>query len=262
MQKIIVLTGGSSGLGQALLQEWEQQGHIVIHLSRTNPQQTKHFVPCDVTKLDQIQQAFAMIQAQYGKIDILVNNAGYGISGAMELIEPQKMENVFQVNVFGQYAITQQALPLMQKGGKIVNIASVCAIFPLCFRGIYCASKSAQAMMSLSLRMELNPDIDVVTICPADIKTNFTKHRVKEMKTNERYGNRIEKAMMTVDAKEDKRMPVSKAVAKIDKIVKKKKTKPLYIIGTKMKVLAFLMRFFPLGFLLYWTEKLYGGHTK
>ncbi len=259
--KIVVISGASSGLGLAMANDWKAKGHIVVDLSRSGERHDGiDHVDCDVTSNQTVSKAYNYIKDQYGRIDVLVNNAGYGLSGAMELITEDRMQSIFDVNVSGVYRLSRRLMSLMNKGSKIINIASVCAIFPLCYRGLYCSTKSAVAMMSLSWRMELKGDIDIVTICPADIKTNFTKNREKNLVTSDRYGHRIEKAMHKIDRNDDHRMPASKVARKINKIACKKTTKPLYIIGWKMKLLAFAMRFFPLSWLMYWTEKIYGGH--
>lgn len=259
-EKIIVITGASSGLGAALYKKWEELGHTVICLSRTNPNKIAHFIKCDVTKEEQIESAFTKIKDTYGHVDIVVSNAGYGLSGATELLSYEEVKGIFDVNTLGDWLVTKYALPLMGKGSRIVHISSVCALFPLCYRATYCASKSAQLSMALSQRMELKGQVDVTTICPADIKTNFTSNRVKDISTSMRYEDRVELAMHKIDKNEDKRMDVDKVAHKIVKIALKKKTKPYYIIGFKMKVLHFVMRWLPMSVLLHFTEKFYGGH--
>lgn len=259
-KKIIVITGASSGLGKALHDYFENEGHTVIHLSRTNPYKSKHYYMCDVSSEEQVCLAFQNIQEQFGKIDLLISNAGYGISGAMELLTTDQVRGIFEVNTIGDYLVTKYALPLMDKGSRIVHISSVCALFPLCYRGVYCGTKSAQLSMALSQRMELKGQVDVTTICPADIKTEFTKNRVKNIDTSSRYDTRVRKAMEKVDNRQHKRMRVEYVTHKISKIAFKKKTKPYYIIGWKMKVLHFVMRWLPMSVLLHFTEKFYGGH--
>ena len=107
--------------------------------------------------------------------------------------------------------------------------------------------------------MELSAlGIDVVAICPGDIKTNFTKNRVKDFKTNDRYGDRLEKATLKSDSRENKRIPCWVCAKKIFKCINRCKTKPFYIIGGKYKLLYFLTRITPKSWLLKMTNKLYG----
>ena len=116
-------------------------------------------------------------------------------------------------------------------------------------------------MLSLSLSMECAPlGIKVISICPGDIKTNFTKNRVKIFDTDSRYGDRIENAARNIDSREDKRMSVDVVSRKIYRISRKATPKPYYIIGFKYKMLHFAMRFLPSSALLHFTEKYFGGH--
>jgi short-subunit dehydrogenase len=108
--------------------------------------------------------------------------------------------------------------------------------------------------------MELAPlGIDVVAICPGDIKTNFTANRVKDFTTNERYGNRLKTATEKSDGRENKRIPQEVCALKTYKKITKKRCKPFYIIGKKYKFLNFLTRITPKSWLLKITAKLYGG---
>ena len=209
--------------------------------------------------LKEIQKAFALVSEKFGEVDILVNNAGYGVSGATELVSESECRKIFDVNFFGSLFCMQEALPMMKSGSKIVNISSACAIFALPFRTLYCASKAATSMLSHSIRLELkNSGIEVFAICPGDIKTNFTKNRVKNFQTNIRYGDRIEKATNKIDSREDKRMTLDFASSKIFKIIMKKKHKAQYIIGGKYKALYFAQKIFPINLVLNATNKLMG----
>jgi short-subunit dehydrogenase len=109
--------------------------------------------------------------------------------------------------------------------------------------------------------MELkNFGINVCVVCPGDVKTNFTKNRIKNYDTNEKYGNHIEKASSDLDSKEHKRMSPKIVAKEIFKASNKSKTKPLVIVGTKYKVLYVLQRFFPVNLILKLIEKFFGGY--
>ena len=151
----------------------------------------------------------------------------------------------------------------MEKGAKILNISSVCGLFALPFRGLYCASKSAVNMISYTMAMEcMDGGIEVCSICPGDTKTNFTKNRVKVFKTNDRYKDRIETAANHIDSKEDSRMSAENVAAKICKVANKKRLKPMVIIGTKYKFLYFASKILPLKWLNGATGKMFGGYKK
>ena len=254
----IVITGTSSGIGKTLAENFRAEGHNVIGLSRHT--ENVEDIICDVSNISSIENAFQEISKRFESIDLLINNAGFGISGATELISNEDAHKIFETNFFGVLNCSRYALPLMKSGARIVNISSVCAMFPLPFRALYSASKASVNLLSSSMRMELAPaGIDITCICPGDTKTNFTKNREKNFETNERYENRIENATKKIDKNNDKRMSVKKVSKKIEKICLKRKTKPIYIIGAKYKFLNFLTKIFPYSLLVKATGKLYGG---
>ncbi len=262
MSKVVVITGSSSGIGKNLKKMFEENGDIVIGLSRSESQSPTSF-PCDLTDAEQIKTAFDFIGEKYGHVDILVNNAGFGISGATELVSENQIKNIFDVNFFGALTCARLCLPLMDKNSKIINISSACALFPLPFRTLYCSSKSALNMLSQSWDLELRPfGIRVVSICPGDIKTNFTKNREKSFETNKRYDNRIKNATSYVDNRENKRMSIDAAVTKIFKICNKRNPKPMYIIGAKYKLFYFGQKILPIRIFNGLIGKIFDGKKK
>jgi len=259
----IVITGGTSGIGKACKDFFEKKGDNVIIIARKNPENLKNFYPCDVSNQLEVEETFKQIGKKYLHIDVLVNNAGYGISGAVELVPYDEIKNLFDVNLMGVINCYKEAIKYMKKGASIINVSSACALFPLPFRGLYCASKSAVNMLSFSLKMECEPfGVNVCSVCPGDVKTNFTKNRVKHFETNERYKERIKNATEKIDGRENKRMSADKVAKVIYNVSKKKKTRPYVIVGAKYKLLNFVMRFLPEGLLLKFTNKLFGGFEK
>ena len=259
MNKIVVITGATSGIGKKLKELFLNYNDIVFSISRSE-EITKNSYPCDISDINQIKNAFEYIKSIYGHIDILINNAGYGISGATELITDENTRKIFDVNFFGALNCIRSALPLMNNKSKIFNIASACAIFPLPYRSLYCATKSALDILSQSMALELNPyGIYVVSICPGDIKTNFSPNRVKNFQTNERYLNRIENATNHIDKRENKRMSVDYAGKKIYKICTKKHPKQRYIIGFKYKMFYIAQKLIPLRIFNKILAKIFDG---
>ena len=250
----ILITGASGGLGLALKERFEADGHTVINLSRSA--EGEHAYKCDVAKKEEIQTAVNDIKEKYGQIDILINNAGIALAGVTELLPDEEVKKIFDVNVLGVLSTTQCVLPLMKQGGKIINISSPCGDFALPFRSLYCVTKSAVSMLSYCLRLELeNAKIQVSAVCPGNIFTNLSKNRIKLMETNERYGDAIEKATEKINKEANKRMTLEYASKKIYKIIGKKKLKPQYIVGNKYKMLYFINRFVPKSLMLSATNK-------
>ena len=260
MNKVVVITGAESGIGKQVANFFRNNGNIVYSLDLEFKKQENYY-KCDVSNENDVKNAIEDIGLKHRKIDVVINCAGYGVSGALELIDTKKMENIFDVNTKGIFLINKYAIKFMGKGSTIINIASACALFPLPYRGLYCASKSAVNMLSHCYQMELKPlGINVCSVCPGDTKTNFTKNRVKVFDTNERYKNRIANAAYSIDKNEHKRMSAEKVAKKIFKIASKKKTKPMIIISNKMRFLYFIYKLVPLSLFLKFTEKFFGGH--
>lgn len=256
--KTVLITGTSSGLGRELAVLFERGGDTVIRMSRTNPDDGKNFYECDLTDAASIERACEAVKEDFGKIDILINNAGAGLSGATELLPMDKVENTVKLDYLGTLNLTQRILPAIPCGGKIVNISSACALFPLPYRSVYCSAKAALNMMSFGLRMELGRSgISSVSVCPGDVKTGFTKNRVKSHATNERYGDRPLKAAEKIDSRENKRMRADKTARKIYKIALKKK-KAMYIIGGKYKLFRFFERILPTNLFIKIIGKYFG----
>lgn len=262
MNKVVVITGGSSGIGKATCELFTKNGDIVYILARSVETSGNNY-KCDVSCEEDVKFAIEDIAKKHGKIDILVNNAGYGISGALELTSTEQMERIFDVNTKGIFLTCKYAIKYMEKGSSIINISSTCALFPVPFRSLYCASKSATNMLSLGYAMELKESkIKVCTICPGETKSEFTKNRVKNFATNERYGNRIANASYSIDKKDDKRMPAIKVAKVIFKMANKRKPKAMKIVSGKMKFLYFAYKLLPMSIWIKLTNKMFGGYKE
>lgn len=259
MDKIIVITGGTSGIGLELKKNYKADGDKVITISTRTLEDPMHY-SASVADEKKMNEVIDSIIKKYGRIDTLVVNAGFGMSGITELLPTNDIHNLTEVNYYGTLYPIRAAVKHMKPGSRIVTVASAMALFPVPFRAIYGSVKSAVLTLSFALRMELKPlGIDVVAFCPGDIKTNFTSNRIKDFKTDERYGTRLETATLKSDSREDKRIPADKCARKMYKLSTRKRTKPFYIIGGKYKMLYFLTKITPKSWLLAITNKLYGG---
>ncbi len=156
--KIVVITGASSGIGAAIAQLANSFGAKVYGLckSKTNDAlENVVYLSCDVRNKEQVNSAISEIINKEKSIDILINNAGLGISGAVENATNQDVNLIVDTNLLGVVNVTQAVLPYMRvnKNGKIINISSVAAIFPIPFQGFYSSTKAAVLLLSESLRM-------------------------------------------------------------------------------------------------------------
>lgn len=183
MSKVVLITGGSSGLGKAMAEHLSQLGYRVFATGR-NPKQevsrSYELIPMDVTKLETIRTAVDHIMQQCGRLDVLINNAGVGITGPVEETSLDAVRNTFETNYFGALAVMQHVLPIMRKqsDGFIINITSIAGYMGLPFRAAYSASKSSLELTTEALRMELvGSGIKVVNVAPGDFATNIAAGR-------------------------------------------------------------------------------------
>ena len=180
--KVILLTGASSGIGYDTAVALAQQGHKVYaaarRVDRMEPLRQYGIVPLkmDVTDEASMQEGVKTLLDAEGRIDVLINNAGYGYFGAVENVPMDDARNQLEVNVFGLARLCQLVLPTMraQHSGRIINTASVAGRAVFYYGGWYHVSKYAVESLSDAMRMELKPfGIDVVIIEPGAIKTNW-----------------------------------------------------------------------------------------
>ena len=255
--KVAVISGATSGIGRALAEKFKADGYVVCNLARSCDGEGDNY-KCDVTDEAQVNAVVDNIAEKYGHIDILINNAGVGISGATELLPIADIKRVIDVSYYGALYLTRACLKHMTSGARIIFMSSISALTVTPFHSVYCSAKAAEQMLGLSLRMELShTGIEVVCICPGEIKTGFSSNRLADVTTNERYGDRPAAALRHVAEKESKRMPVDKAAKKIYALCLRGK-KPIYIIGGKYKFFNFARKVLPTGAFLKCT----GGAVK
>ncbi len=182
MQRVVLITGCSSGIGRALAAAFNQQGDTVIATAR-RPETLQALAEagCETEALDvnsdaSMQALLDSIGSRHQHIDVLINNAGISAMGPMAEIPADKLRGQFETNVIAPVLLTQKLLPLLRKSsqGVIINIGSVSGILTTPFAGAYCASKAALHCISDAMRMELAPfGIRVVTVQPGGIQSNF-----------------------------------------------------------------------------------------
>ena len=159
--KVVLLTGGSSGIGQCTAQSLVKAGCRVYELSRRDSSQPGiTHLACDVTREDQVQAAVKTVLDREGRIDVVVNNAGFGISGAVEFTKTEDAQRLLDVNFFGMVRVNRAVLPHMRKagGGRIVNLSSVAAVAPIPFQTYYSASKAAVNAYTMALTAALEAE--------------------------------------------------------------------------------------------------------
>lgn len=181
-QKVILITGASSGIGYDAASMLAKQGHKVYGAARRMDKMLalKELgitpIQMDVTDDASMIAGVNTVLKAEGRIDVLVNNAGYGYFGAVENVTMEEARKQLEVNVFGLGKLTQLVIPHMRRqgSGRIVNTASIAGKLAIYFGGWYHVSKFAVEGFSDALRMEMKPfGIDVVIIEPGAIKTDW-----------------------------------------------------------------------------------------
>lgn len=189
MKKVIIITGGSEGLGKAIAQVLSRENKIII-LARTKVKLQKtakelgcDYLVCDIAMSNQIEKAVKIILKKYKKIDVLINNAGLWITGELERNGVDQIQRLIEVNTLGTILFSRAVVPVMkkQKQGLIINIISDAGLRPKAERSVYNASKYAVAGFTKSLEMELGKyGIAVTGVYPSKIKTKiFEKAGIK-----------------------------------------------------------------------------------
>jgi short-subunit dehydrogenase len=199
--RIVIVTGASSGIGEATAREFAKQGAKIVLAARRvdrleslageiaamNTGAEALVVQADLSKLEDIQSVIAKTIEKFSRIDVLVNNAGFGRLDWLENLDPIKdIQSQFDVNVLGVIQTTRQALPVMikQRSGHVINMCSMAGLVATPTYTIYAACKHAVHGFSEALRREVKPwGIDVSMIYPGGVTTEFAAHAGIKRKT-------------------------------------------------------------------------------
>jgi short-subunit dehydrogenase len=198
--RVVVVTGASMGIGEAIAKVFVDAGASAVLLSRDarrteaarqrvgNTGRTLALA-CDVRHREEIDRALALTLRHFHRVDVWVNNAGVGIRDSVADMQPSVTRELFETNFFGAIACLQAVAPAMREtgGGTIINLSSVAGHIPVPFMALYSASKSAMNALGKGARLELKRDhINVLTVCPGYVRTDFGKHVVADRQGNVR----------------------------------------------------------------------------
>jgi len=183
MQKVAVVTGVSSGIGQAAAQLLSHLGYRTFGTVRNGSPSPPNIeqVHIEVRDSDSVAAGVASILERAGRIDLLVNNAGASIIGAGEETSAEEARELFETNLFGLMRMTQAVLPAMraQRSGRIINIASVLGFMPAPYLSAYAATKHAVEGYSESLDHEVRRfGVRVLVVEPGFTRTNISRENM------------------------------------------------------------------------------------
>ena len=249
MSKVVLITGGSSGIGKAVGKFLLEKGFTIYGTSRNPDRIANSLFPLltlDVRNADSIQKAVAEIIEKSGSIDVVINNAGVGITGPIEETPIEEIKNNFETNLFGPIEVMKAVLPTMrdQKSGLILNITSIAGYMGLPYRGVYSSSKAALEIISESISMEVKSfGIDVVNVAPGDFATNIASGRyhapiIKGSAYETAYGNTLQQMDEHVNSGSN---PNQMAFA-IYQIINEKNPKGHYKIGDFMQRFSIVLK--------------------
>ncbi|CDF78818.1 short chain dehydrogenase/reductase SDR [Formosa agariphila KMM 3901] len=225
MSKVVLITGGSSGIGKSIGEFLTEKGFKVYGTSRSPERYTSSKFPIlklDVKVVSTISDCVQSLLEQEDRIDVLINNAGVGITGPLEEIPLEEMKSHFDTNFFGPLEVIKAVLPQMRKqhSGLIINVTSIAGYMGLPYRGIYSASKGALELVTEAYRMELKSfNIQMTNVAPGDFATNIASGRF-HAPVNENspyktaYGNTLKLMDSHVDSGKDPKI-MAEAIFKI-----------------------------------------------
>ena len=249
MGKVVLITGGSSGIGKSIGDFLQQNGYVVYGTSR-NPDRVLNsifpLVPLDVRKSDSIRKAIDKVISITGRLDIVINNAGVGITGPLEEIPTDELKNNFETNLFGPIEVMKAVLPQMrkQKSGLIINVTSIAGYMGLPYRSVYSASKGALELITEAVRMEVKPfNIKITNIAPGDFATNIASSRyhapiIKGSPYEDSYSSILRMMDEHVDGGSD---PIEMAEA-VYKIIENSEPKIHYKVGAFMQKFSIVLK--------------------
>ena len=252
--KVALVTGGSSGIGEATARALAAAGFTVYaaarRVERMQPLTEVGIRPfaMDVTDDASIQAGVATIIDEQGRIDVLVNNAGYGSYGALEDVPMDEARAQMEVNVFGAARLTQLVLPHMrgQRSGTIVNVTSMGGKIYTPLGAWYHATKFALEAISDCLRMEVKPfGINVVVLEPGGIRTEWpgiAAEKVRAVSSTGPYapqGNAVARSLVS-ESTQRRSSPPELIAKTIVKAVTTRRPKTRYAVGYGAKPIIFM----------------------
>ena len=191
--KVVVVTGASMGIGEAIAKIFSGGGASVVLLSRDAERaeaargrighsERTLGLACDVRNREEIDRVVGLTLHHFQHIDIWINNAGHGILDSIANVDMAAARDTFETNFFGAVEAMQAVIPVMkqQGSGTIINVSSVAGHLPLPFHAVYSATKFAMNAIGKAARIELKSfGVNVMTVCPGYVRTDFSVNAIK-----------------------------------------------------------------------------------
>ncbi|UII79291.1 SDR family oxidoreductase [Flagellimonas sp. CMM7] len=249
-RKVVLITGGSSGIGKSIGTYLTSKGFKVYGTTR-NPKKYPDFDAFELLQLDvrlpeSIQKTVSEIIFKEGKLDVLVNNAGVGITGPIEETPHEEILNVFDINFHGPVHVMKAVLPQMRKqgGGKVINITSIAGYMGLPYRGYYSAAKGALGILTEALNMEVKDfGISISNLAPGDFATNIAAGRYHAPVTEDSaYQKPYQKTLDLINEHVDSAGDPIQVAEKVYAIIQKRNPKIHYPVGEFTQRLSLFLK--------------------
>jgi NAD(P)-dependent dehydrogenase (short-subunit alcohol dehydrogenase family) len=273
MQKVVLITGASSGIGAAAASLFSAEGYTVYGASRrgvippvggASTAPVPRALVMDLTRDDSVTAGVAEILRKEGRLDILVHAAGDGLAGPIEVSTPEDARRQMDVNYFGALRLLNAALPVMrnQREGRVILIGSVGGIFSIPFQTLYSSSKAALTMLSDGLRLELKPfNIQSTVILPGDVRTGFTQaRRPVKNPCPEVYEAAMKKAVSRMEQDEQNGMAPLAVARLILKAAQSRRPKAHIVPGLVARLQVFVNRALPYAAVEWLIRQIYCGN--
>jgi len=249
-QKVVLITGGSSGIGKSIGLYLKSKGFKVYGTTRNL---AKHpdfeifdLLELDVTNSESIAKAVQRIIQREQRLDVLINNAGVGITGPIEETPDQEISRAFDTNLYGPLRMAKAVLPQMrhQKTGVIINITSIAGYMGLPFRGVYSGTKAALATITEALRMEVKGfGIRISIVAPGDFTTNIAAGRYHApMAKNSPYAKHYGDTLKMIDADVDNGGDPILVAKKVYEIIENEHPKVHYRVGAPLQKFSSVLK--------------------
>ncbi|MFY1632703.1 SDR family oxidoreductase [Solwaraspora sp. WMMB335] len=251
MERTALVTGASSGIGQATARELVARGYRVLGTSRSPASLTPRQCTPGVEYLPLDLASDASIEALAERlvdVDVLVNNAGESQSGPIEELPTDALRRLFQVNVIGPVQLTQLVLPGMRERGygRVVMIGSMLASFPLSYRSSYVASKAALKGFADAARHEFSPyGVWLTTVEPGSINTGISERRTRYLRSDSPHRHDFETMVTALDRNERTGTDARRVARTIVTAIEAARPRPRYAVGSNAPLVFALRRLLP-----------------
>ncbi len=248
MNKIIIVTGASSGFGKSIAERLAEHGHTVYGICRREMEHNKiNYRQGDIRDVERIAQITKEIFEKEGRIDVLINNAGMGLGGALELTSWEEIKLQMETNFYGCVNVCQKVLPYMrqQRRGRIINFSSIAGIEGIPYQGFYSCSKFAIEGFSETLAAEVKRfGIAVSLVEPGDFATGFTAVRVNSEATlkDPDYGPVFARARERFEKEEIGGLKPDYMAKKVEQIVNARRPRLRYCVANFEQKLSVLLK--------------------